>query len=173
MVNAKLDTSEWTKALDGVGSSEFRESLTRRMLVEGGVFLVDKAKAKAVKSDPPYNPNSRGSHNPGTLSRSIYLVYQKEESTDTVYNYKISWNAKKAWWGRLVEFPYWRTHQVHRGINGEFYTDMSKPLAQPKLMPARPFLLPTFEMYSSVAITQMIERGKRELPIMLAEIASK
>lgn len=167
----KLDMSAWTQALAAL-KGPVKESLARRMLVSGGVLLRDKAKAQCVRSDPPYNPNSRGSHSPGTLANSLYLAYAPERSTDVLFSYKISWNAKKAWWGKLVEFGYWRTHAVHVGVDGSFYTDMSQPIP-PKWMPARPFLRPTFDSYSNVAIRAMVFRGQKELPILLQEHAPK
>jgi HK97 gp10 family phage protein len=41
---------------------------------------------------------------PGSLRRAIYRKFSKERSTDTVKTYRISWNAKKAPYGHMVEF---------------------------------------------------------------------
>ena len=169
----KFDMQGWDRtfvALDG----PVKESLARRMLVEGGVFLRDKAKAAAPKSDGPYRAytghGSRRSQASGTLASSIYLAKDTDASTPTKYVYKISWNNKIAWWGRLVEFGWWQTHEIHRDNNGEFYTDMSKPLAAPKWHGPHSFLRPTIGTYGAEAVRVMLDRGQRELPILLAEI---
>jgi len=162
-INVALD------ALDG----PIKQSLARRMLVEAGVFTRDKVKFASILSElpyrGPYNPISRGSHQPGTLAESIYLVFDKEGSSDKIVTYKVSWSDKKAWWGKLLEFGYIRTHKVYVGADGNWYTTKTL-LDRPIPMPPRPFLGPTFDAYGEVAIKMAIERGRRELPLLLAEI---
>lgn len=153
------------EALRGPG----RESLMRKMLVEAGVVLRDKAKQNVAISEPPYNPNSRGSQQPGTLQRSIYLAFDKESSNATVFKYNISWNNKKAWWGKLIEFGYIRTHHVGVDAQGNFYTDMSRPLDQPKPVSAKPFLRPALDGYGSIALNAGMQRGVAEFPKLLQE----
>lgn len=148
--------------LDGA----FKESLARRMLVDGGVLLRDAAKGNARMA-----ANKEGADVSGLLARSIYLVFDAQSSTATRFTYKISWNAKTAPHGHLVEFGHWRTHAVYKGADGNWYSRVDMPLARPVWVAARPFLRPTFDSYASVAIRAMIFRGKRELPILLAGIA--
>jgi hypothetical protein len=169
---ARVDFSKSIAGLDAL-AGPIRESLARRMLVTGGVHLRDKAKLAAARSDPPYNPNSRGSQQPGTLSNSIYLAFDTDDSTKEVFFYNVTWSDRDAWWGKLIEFGWMRTHEVHRGANGAFYTDMSKPLPAPKPMPANPFLRPTIDTYGDSAVRLMIERGKEELPKLIQEYAAK
>lgn len=160
---AKLDTTEWDKAfsqLDG----PVKESLMRRMLVEGGVLLRDAAKSNAMMAANKQNEPVRG-----VLAKSIYLVYDKEAEQPNVFTYKISWNARRAPHGHLIEFGHWMTHAVYRGTNGEWYTDKDRPLDTPVWIAARSFLRPTIESYGNVAIRAMILRGQRELPEILKE----
>jgi HK97 gp10 family phage protein len=41
---------------------------------------------------------------PGSLQRAVYRKFSKERSSDTVKTYRVSWNAKKAPYGHMVEF---------------------------------------------------------------------
>lgn len=169
----QLDMSGWDKTF-AVLDGPLKDSLARRMLVEGGVLLRDKAKAAAPKSDGPYRAypghGSQRSQASGTLAASIYLALDTDESViGKKYVYKVTWNNTKAWWGRLVEFGWWQTHEIHRDRNGEFYTDMSKPLAEPKWHGPQPFLRPTIANYGAAAVDAMLERGRREFPELLKE----
>lgn len=164
-VRAKLDTTQWDQAfaqLDG----PVKESLMRRMLVEGGVLLRDAAKSNAAVAANKQNEPVRG-----VLARSIYLVYEKEAEQPNEFTYKISWNSRRghAPHGHLIEFGHWMTHAVFRGANGEWYTDKDKPLDRPIWVAARPFLRPTIESYGNTAIRAMILRGQRELPEIIKE----
>lgn len=163
----KLDTSQWDVALAAL-AGPVKESLARRMLVEGGVLLRDAAKGNARMA-----ANAEGKDVRGVLAASIYLVYEKESETKSSYTYKISWNSKIAPHGHLVEFGHWMTHKVYKARNGEWYTLKDQPLDAPRWVAARPFLKPTFDSYGNVAIRAMILRGQKELPIILREYASK
>jgi hypothetical protein len=171
-LKATLDLTQINVAFDAI-AGPVAQSLGRRMAVEAGVLLRDKAKFASVLSElryrGPYNPISRGSQAPGTLQESIYLVFNKEESTDKILMYSVSWNNKKAWWGKLLEFQHIRTHKVYTGADGNWYTSKT-PLEKPITVPARPFLGPTIDAYGNVAVAAAMDRGKRELPILLGEI---
>jgi hypothetical protein len=166
---AKTDLSQWDAVFTGL-QGPIKESLARRMLVEGGVLLRDVAKANAPVSDGPYNPSSRGSHHAGTYQDSLYLAKDTDNTTATNIFYKVTWNAKKAWWGKLIEFGYWRKYEVHRDNAGNFYTDKTKLLAVPVWVPPEAPLGRTARGQKGNAVRVMIERGKKELPILLSEI---
>lgn len=161
-----LDASEWEQAFTAL-EGPVRESLARRMLVEGGVLLRDASKSNARMAANKENVETRG-----LLASAIYLVYEKEAETKVSFTYKISWNAKVAPHGHLIEFGHWMTHKVYKASNGEWYTLKDQPLDTPKWVAARPFLRPTFDSYGNVAIRAMIMRGQKELPILLREYAS-
>lgn len=162
-----LDHSEWEAGFAAL-AGPVRESLARRMLVEGGVLLRDASKGNARMA-----ANKEGNETRGLLASAIYLVYEKEAETKHSFTYKISWNAKIAPHGHLIEFGHWMTHKVYKAVNGEWYTLKDKPLKAPKWVAARPFLRPTFDSYGNVAIRAMVLRGQKELPILLREYASK
>jgi hypothetical protein len=164
MSNVTFDFSEWDEALDKL-EGPVRESLARRMAVEGGVLLRDAAKSNAAMA-----ANEEGVPTRGVLSNAILLAQDKRNTTGTVFVYNVAWDSKKAPHGHLIEFGHWQTHVVYKAANGEWYTRKDMPLDTPKWIPARPFLGPTMDSYGNIAMRVMILRGQRELPILLGEI---
>lgn len=169
MTANRLDLREVDAALDALAVGPIAESLARRMLVSGGQIVRDEAKARAPVSEPPYNPNSRGSQSPGTLADAIYLSKFEEGSGAAVFSYKISWNAKQAWWGKLWEFGWWQKYRIGYDKDRDvFYTDTSDVLPTP-IRHAKPFLAPAYEASSDRAFKAMVARGRVELPQLLRE----
>ena len=168
MFKASLDTSGWSDAF-AVLNGPLKESLARRMCVEGGVLMRDEAKSQVARSQGPYTESSRGSHESGTLENSIYLVFDQAASSDTLFTYSVSWNAKQAWWGKLVEFGWIQTHKVYMGKDGTWYTTKTE-LAAPKHHAAHPFLRPAYDISFPQLAAVMTARGKRELPILLGSM---
>lgn len=166
MAKTTLDLKGWQEGLEKL-NGPMRESLARRMGVAGGEVLRDEAKLRAPISDPPYNPTSRGSSQPGTLRDAIYLAFDKKNSTATQFSYSISWNNAKAFWGRFIEFGWWQKYTIGRKPDGTFYTDKSRPLKERIRHPAKPFLRPAFDAKIEVAKAAMIAKGREELPKIL------
>lgn len=160
---ARLDTTQTDKAFAGL-AGPVKESLARRMLVSGGVLLRDAAKSNALMG-----ANKEGVEPRGVLAAAIYLARDTDAETKTMFAYTISWNARKAPHGHLVEFGHWRTHAVYKAANGEWYTNKSQPLDAPVWVAARPFLRPTFDSYGGTAVRAMLQRGAEELPKLLRE----
>lgn len=160
-----LDMSEWDAAFATMGG-EFKESLGRRMLVEGGVLLRDAAASNARMA-----ANKEGVETRGLLAAAMRLVRTPEEENDHVFAYKVSWNSKVAPHGHLVEFGHWMTHKVYKAANGEWYTLKDQPLDSPKWVAARPFMRPTWDSYGNIAIRVMMQRAQKEIPILLGERA--
>jgi hypothetical protein len=158
-----LDASAWTKAFDALGGP-VRESLSRRMLVSGGVLIRDAAASMARQS-----ANKEGVEARGLLASAMYLAYDTDAITSHSFTYKVSWNSRIAPHGHLIEFGHWLTHVVYKASNGEWYTVKDKPLREPIWVAARPFLRPTFDSYGGTAIRVMIQRGQEELPQLLRE----
>lgn len=111
----KMDVSEILRGLDGMAA--IKESLARRMLVAGGQVMRDEAQQRAPVGDEINGGYARdgkkGSQQPGTLKKSIYLAYSEKRSTDTVFTYSVSWNSKpgspsNAFWGVMQEFGHKR-----------------------------------------------------------------
>lgn len=165
---ADFDVSGWIDGLDKL-AGPIRTSLGRRMAVEGGVALRDEAKRWVPTSVGPYNPNSRGSQEAGQLRDAIYLAFDSS-STEDVFTYTISWNAKKAWWGKLVEFGYHQRYLVLFDKERGYYTTVKEvPLDEPIQIEAKPFLRPAFDIMRPKLTKIMVTRGQRELPILLGE----
>lgn len=79
----------------------------------------------------------------GNLASSIYQVYSKDNSTPSTATYHISWNAKKAPHGHLVEYGHIQRYRVVRDeATGQLITLKSQPLPHPVHVAARPFIRP-------------------------------
>jgi len=165
-ITATLDTTGLMATLDAL-AGPIKESLSRRMLVEGGVLLRDAAASNARMA-----ANQEGVEVRGLLARSIYLAFDEKSSAGDLFNYTVSWNRKIAPHGHLIEFGHWQTHVAYKGSNGEWYTRKDMPLDAPRWIPARPFLRPTLDSYGKTAISVMLRRGQTELPKLLAEYAA-
>jgi HK97 gp10 family phage protein len=154
----KLDLSEIDGALDALANSGIAESLARRMAVEGGVLLRDEVKARAPVDE-------------GDLRDAIYLAFRDRESNESQVMYRVTWNDQKAWYGRLIEFGHFRPYFVGMS-NGKWFTakGIPNPLGAKYRWEAQPFMAPAWEARKADVMRVMIERGRKELPILLAEI---
>lgn len=146
-----LDTREWDAALANLTSPKLRESLARSMAVAGGKVFRDEAKARAPVDS-------------GKLRSSLYLAHREGESTPERQVYRVSWNARRAPHGHLLEFGHWQTHAMY--LDGGVWK-VGAPLASPKWVPAHPFLRPAYDGASGRAQKAMIERGRQRLPELL------
>lgn len=171
------------EALDGL--NEQKESLARRMGVAAGVVVRDDAKARAPVGTPSdYDSVSRHETNqqPGALREAIYLAYAADRSNSAKTVYTVSWNAKKAYWGAMVEFGVEMRFQTGVGKNGFFTLDGEPSAANrrggksrlrkggPLQIKARPFLGPALDANLSTMMQRALEVGRAELPKILAEI---
>lgn len=85
----------------------------------------------------------------GNLYASIYQKYDDDESEDGIARYVVSWrtsgaNLPRAPHGHLIEFGYVQTYARYYK-DGQFYTDKTKKLAQPRIVPAKPFMRNAYE----------------------------
>jgi hypothetical protein len=169
---AKFDFGSMDKGLRNL-AGPIRVSLARRMLVAAGQKVRDEAKVNARKDPKPrgvFNETSRGSAVPGTLANSIYLAFDKKNSTQTFFQYNVSWNDKSAWWGRLKEFGWVQTHViVVNKKSGKWSTIKSRRLAKPRKHPAVPFLRPAFDTTRPELFPTMLASARKELPVLIAE----
>jgi HK97 gp10 family phage protein len=161
---AKVDMSSVNAGLAKL-AGPLRESLARSMAVAGGQVLRDEAKQLA-----PVGTEEGGSIHPGALRDSIYLAYKHDRSLGNQQVYSVTWNAKKAPHGHLIEFGHWQPYVVAKipgGYGGGYYSTKVKR-ATPKWTAAHPFLRPALDMAGARAQAAMIERGKVRLPELLA-----
>lgn len=154
---SKIDLSSALAGLESMRSPKFRESLARSMAVAGGKMFRDEAK-RWVPVDS------------GRLKSAIYVVYQPEESRGGVFQYKVSWNASKAPHGYLIEFGHWQNYRIVKLANGDWFTDVTQPLAKPKWVAAKPFLRPAWDIGKGKAASVMVQRGRQRVPELLRDM---
>lgn len=169
MAKRAKTTVDTTSIFEGIEKlKEIRESLTRRMGVAGGEVFRDAAKANVPKKS-------------GKLSEAIYLAYRDKESTEAQTVYMVSWNAKKAPHGHLIEFGHWRYNKIINGKaqksligrkrRGRGPQDHGGPgaLEVPKWVAAKPFLGPSFDGNLSKARTVMLQVGREQFSVLMKE----
>lgn len=161
---SKLDFSGWDKAFNLL-EGPFKESLARRMATAGGRLIRDEAKTIAAtrKADRKFSAPR------GLLASAIYLSHSDKLTTDTMFVYSVSWNAKKAPHGHLAEFGHNNYYKLIQ-INGQWRTTKIKREGGPKRVPGTPFLRPAIDGRGAEAVKVMIETGRTEFPKLLAEM---
>jgi len=168
-LRSSFESQEWAAALQFL-EGPLKESLARTMGVAGGVVLRDGAKqlAPVGVAEEKAVAQFGGSHRPGALRDSIYLVYRKEISGGSSFSYSVSWNAKKAPHGHLLEFGHWQPYAVIFSVEKGWHTDTSRKLpGQGKWIAAKPFLGPAYDGGIDRAKTAMIAAGREKLPLLL------
>ncbi|MGG4604303.1 HK97 gp10 family phage protein [Paenalcaligenes sp. Me131] len=162
-----FDVAEVEKRLEGLGVAA-KTHLPRSMAVAAGKILRDAAKSFAPVYDGSTGlkggANAIKAPTEGLLRDSIYLAFSDDRS-DTAqgrFVYSVSWNAKTAPHGHLLEFGHWRYNKI--------IWDMPRKeeLPEPEWVAAKPFLRPGFDAHSTVAIEMGIARGKERLAELLA-----
>jgi HK97 gp10 family phage protein len=152
---AKADTGSAIAGLDKL-TGPLATRLARSMAVASGTVYRDEAKLHAPKDE-------------GVLADSIYLAFKEDRSTEVLVTYSITWNARKAPHGHLLEFGHWQTHATYRGVDGKWYTNKDAILAVPKWVPAKPFLRPAFDTGRERAQRAAVDRGRERLPELLRD----
>lgn len=149
----KFDASTLNKQLDHIGQGAL--AAVRPAAQAGAQVLYDEVKVNV----------GRIKKKTGNLDSSIYQAFSKDNSSDTVSTYHISWNARKAPHGHLVEYGHLMTRKAYIGSDGRWYT--SKVKIEPKHVGARPFLRPAFDAKQQVALqaaeARWIEETKKAL----------
>jgi hypothetical protein len=97
----------------------------------------------------------------GNLAASIYQAYSKDNSNETLSTYHISWNARKAPHGHLVEFGHFQRFKQYVGSDGKWYTTKI-PIA-PRQVGARPFIRPAFDTKRLAALQAVESRWLAEV----------
>ncbi len=99
----------------------------------------------------------------GNLSRSIYQAYSASNSAGGRATYHVSWNARKAPHGHLVEFGHLQRYEISFDRQtGRFTTHRDKPLPTPRQVGARPFIRPAIAKFEA-AMQAAQERYLAEL----------
>lgn len=98
----------------------------------------------------------------GNLDRSIYQVYSKSKSGTGMATYHVSWNARKAPHGRLVEFGHVMRYEVtYDPTTHLFTTHKDRPLPAPRLVAAKPFVRPAIAQFDQAMAAAKAEFFKR------------
>ncbi len=141
-VTASFNLSGLNAQLDRITAAA--QAATRPAAQAGAQVLADEVRARApVSAQAHSTKDKKHTYQPGNLRAAIYQAYADDESGPTRSVYRISWNKRKAFYGRFVEFGTSR-------------------------MPARPFLRPGYDAAVERAIsavqTVMANQVKKALP---------
>lgn len=134
----KLNTAQVYAGLDDL---QLRAHAEKRPAAQAAaqVFYEETKLRAPVGKAPRKSSNTGKTIYPGALRDSIYQVYSVDNSSDAVATYHVSWNARKAPHGHLVEFG---------GRGGR--------------LPAHPFLRPAFDAalrFALEAANQRLAQG--------------
>jgi hypothetical protein len=130
-LSIKFDTSLLNQRIDNIG-----------VAVLGAVRPAAQAGAQVLYDEVKLNVG-RIKKKTGNLGASIYQVFSQDNSSEVRSTYHISWNARKAPHGHLVEYGHLMTRKAYIGSDGKWYT--SKIKIEPKMVGARPFLRPAWD----------------------------
>lgn len=131
----RCDTAALHRMIDELGTD-----------VEEAVRPVAEAGARVLYNAVKQNVASIGKVT-GNLQRAIYEVFSKDNSGKGVATYQVSWNAKKAPHGHLLEYGHVQRYAVFIGKDGKWHTNKKKKLVQPRQVAARPFVRPAAAKY--------------------------
>lgn len=133
----KFDSSSLDAALDRLGNGV--KELARPAAQAGAQVFYDEVQLRVPVSKEARTYKGKR-YEPGTLKRSIYQAFSVDNSKDGRATYHISWNAKKAPHGHLIENGHWTK------VTGKY-----GPL-QPKWVPAHAFIRPSFDAKQGAAL---------------------
>lgn len=96
------------------------QAATRPAAQAGSQVLYDAVKANVPRSTQGHwfhgtsfkKTGTKYWFDPGTLSKAVYQVYSKDNSTNGQATYQISWNHRKAPYGHMVEYGTRRSRPV-------------------------------------------------------------
>ena len=139
-----------------------------QMVVECDAAARPAAQAAAqVLYDEVKRNVARLKRHTGNLDRSIYQAYSKDNSSSHRATYHVSWNARKAPHGHLVEYGHLQRYEVSFDkATGRFVTHKDRPLPAPRQVAARPFIRPAMARFSAAMdaararyLQELTERG--------------
>lgn len=172
----KFDFQEAYDRLDGLAEVA-KQHLPRSMAVAAGQAYRDDAKARAPIYDQSDSLMAAGvefttPRIPGTLRDAIYLAYSQNRSAPQIGMavYSVTWNARKAPHGHLVEFGHMGTNMLVKGKNGKYVPTNAK-LLKPVRVSAKPFLRPAYDAMGGIAGQAALDRGRERMAEILANPA--
>lgn len=138
------------------------EDLMRGMAdgVDKAIRPAAQAGAQVLVDEVQRNVNRIGKKT-GNLARSIYQVYSLRNSTDKRAVYHVSWNARKAPHGHLIEYGHVQRFQVVIDKRtGKWVTLKSRPIA-PRQVGAKPFIRPARAKFDAALDAATVELMRR------------
>lgn len=167
---ASFDHSEWDKVFNAL-TGPVKEQLARTIGYNMALVFRDDARANVPQSVGPYNPNSRGSAEAGTLRDNIYAAREKKKIKPNEVTYHVSWNSWNAWYGKLVEFGHWQIYNVYFDKNKGYWRTSNEPrLGGPKWIPGKAFLGGARWRAEGRAMQAGMIAGRSALPVLLGQI---
>ena len=111
------------KGLDNLAA--VAEPVARAM----GVAMGQTVRDEAIERAPVLTEGNRGVDNqrPEQLKQAIYLAFDGRRSILNAghYVYGVSWNARKAPHGHLIEFGHWMPYMYEKTPDGRYYTPLN------------------------------------------------
>lgn len=130
-LSIRVDLSAFEQGLDALQADV--QSAARPAAQAGAQVLYDEVRRNVSRIKPKT----------GRLAASIYQAYSQDQSQGGRQVYHVSWNARKAPHGHLVEFGHLQRFEVSRDpVTGRFFTHRDRPLATPVQVAAKPFVRP-------------------------------
>jgi len=149
MFRVNYDIADANDALDEI--LEAIKAAVRPAAQAGAQVFYDEVRVRVPVSQSVRTVKGK-TYQPGALKGAIYQVYSADNSTPDRATYHVSWNARKAPHGHLVEYGHWTKSIGKYG-----------PL-QPHFVPAYPFVRPAYDAKKDEAL----QAAKAE---MLARVA--
>lgn len=125
----RANTAQIDTFFDALSASS--ESAARPAAQAGAQVLYDEVKRNVARIGTKT----------GNLASAIYQAFSADNSGKGRATYHISWNAKKAPHGHLVEYGHIQRYAVFQAKNGKWITDKSRPI-EPRHVGAKPFVRP-------------------------------
>lgn len=140
-----------------------KEHVARSAAHAGALVLYEEARRLA----PIYDGPARKGIKPGQLRKAIYHVFSDAKSNDAHKIYEISWNARKAPHGHLIERGHWRVNKLIR-VNGRWVATKER-LPAPVWVPAVGFIRRADDQRAA-AMKAMERRAVERTAEVLAEV---
>lgn len=123
-ISMRVDLGEIEAMLDGMGGDV---QAAVRPAAQAGAEVIYRAVLKNVQAIGRVS---------GNLADAIYQAYSENNSGPGRATYHVSWNAKKAPHGQLVEFGHIQRYAARMGSDGKWYT-LVRPSMRGKPKPRR------------------------------------
>lgn len=129
---------------------------------------IAQAGAQVLYDDVKANVAALGKRS-GKLANAIYQAFSADNSLDGVSTYHVSWNARKAPHGHLVEFGHLMRYATFIDKSGRWVTLKNKPLATPRHVAANPFIRPAMSKFP-LALDAMEHKLDERLAAIKAQL---